>query len=72
MSNDNPTSEMAFKTLKCAQVFPDWFGCLADACAFGEMLFAPCNHEHPHSGIGLHTPGVRVQPDVSVRVRADV
>ena len=31
VSNDNPYSEAAFKTLKYAPVFPDQFGCLADA-----------------------------------------
>lgn len=56
VSNDNPYSESAFKTLKYAPVFPDRFGCLADARAFGEQFFSYYNHEHRHSGIGLHTP----------------
>ena len=34
VSNDNPYSEAAFKTLKYAPVFPDRFGSLADARAF--------------------------------------
>jgi putative transposase len=55
-SNDNPYSESAFKTLKYAPVFPDRFGSLADARAFGEAFFSYYNHEHRHSGIGLHTP----------------
>jgi hypothetical protein len=29
---------------------------LADARAFGETFFSYYNHEHRHSGIGLHTP----------------
>ncbi|EWT04675.1 hypothetical protein N864_09490 [Intrasporangium chromatireducens Q5-1] len=28
----------------------------ADARAFGEKFFGYYNHEHRHSGIGLHTP----------------
>lgn len=56
VSNDNPYSEAAFKTLKYAPVFPDRFGCLADARVFAERFFGYYNHEHPHSGIGPHTP----------------
>jgi putative transposase len=56
VSNDNPYSEAAFKTLKYAPVFPENFGSLADARAFGERFFGYYNHEHRHSGIGLHTP----------------
>ncbi|CCG02800.1 transposase [Blastococcus saxobsidens DD2] len=56
VSNDNPFSESAFKTLKYAPVFPDRFGCLADARAFCEAFFAYYNHDHRHSGLGLHTP----------------
>ena len=56
VSNDNPYSEAAFKTLKYAPVFPGNFGSLADARAFCEHFFAYYNHEHRHSGIALHTP----------------
>jgi transposase InsO family protein len=56
VSNDNPYSEAAFKTLKYAPVFPDRFGSLADARAFAEQFFAYYNHQHRHCGIGLHTP----------------
>lgn len=56
VSNDNPFSESAFKTLKYAPVFPDSFGSLADARAFCEEFFGYYNHDHRHSGIGLHTP----------------
>ena len=56
VSNDNPYSEAAFKTLKYAPVFPDRFGSLQDARAFCERFFAYYNGEHRHSGIGLHTP----------------
>lgn len=56
VSNDNPFSEAAFKTLKYAPAFPANFGSLADARAFCEAFFAYYNHEHRHSGIALHTP----------------
>jgi putative transposase len=56
VSNDNPYSEAAFKTLKYAPVFPGRFGSLADAGAFAEQFFSYYNHEHRHAGIGLHTP----------------
>ena len=56
VSNDNPFSEAQFKTLKYCPAFPDRFGSLAAASAFCEHFFAYYNHEHRHSGIGLHTP----------------
>ena len=56
VSNDNPYSEAAFKTLKYAPAFPGNFGSLADARAFCEAFFSYYNHEHRHAGIGLHTP----------------
>ena len=56
VSNDNPFSEAAFKTLKYAPAFPASFGSLADARAFCETFFNYYNHEHRHSGIALHTP----------------
>ena len=56
VSNDNPYSEAAFKTLKYAPVFPDNFGSLQDARGFCETFISYYNHEHRHSGIGLHTP----------------
>jgi putative transposase len=56
VSNDNPYSESAFKTLKHCPAFPDRFGSIPDARAFCERFFTYYNHEHRHSGIGLHTP----------------
>jgi putative transposase len=56
VSNDNPYSESQFETLKHCPAFPGRFGCLADARAFCAEFFAYYNHEHRHSGIGLHTP----------------
>ncbi len=56
VSNDNPYSESQFKTMKYCPAFPQNFGSVADARAFGEAFFDYYNHEHRHSGIGLHTP----------------
>jgi putative transposase len=56
VSNDNPYSEAAFKTLKYAPVFPDRFGSLSDAKAFCHTFFGYYNTEHRHSALGLHTP----------------
>jgi putative transposase len=56
VSNDNPYSEAAFKTLKYCPAFPTNFGSLEDARAFCKDFFEYYNHEHRHSGIGLHTP----------------
>src|SRR3546814_7407003 len=55
VSNDNPYSEAWFKTLKYAPVFPDRFGSLADARIFLDHFVTWYNHDHHHSGIGLHT-----------------
>jgi transposase InsO family protein len=56
VSNDNPFSEAAFKTVKYHPTFPDRFGSIQDARAFCETFFTWYNHEHHHSGIGLHSP----------------
>ncbi len=69
VSNDNPYSEAAFKTLKYAPVFPANFGSLQDARAFCEAFFSYYNHEHRHSGIGLHTPA-SVHHGTATQVRA--
>ena len=69
VSNDNPYSEAAFKTLKYAPVFPENFGSIQDARAFCESFFGYYNHEHRHSGIGLHTPA-SVHYGTAIQVRA--
>jgi transposase InsO family protein len=56
VSNDNPFSESWFKTMKYAPVFPDRFGSLQHARAFLDEFVQHYNHEHRHTGIGLHTP----------------
>lgn len=55
-SNDNPYSEAQFKTMKYVPDFPERFGSLEDARTFCDGFFLAYNHEHRHSGIGMHTP----------------
>lgn len=55
-STDNPFSEAHFKTLKYRPDFPERFGAILDARAFGETFFDWYNHEHRHTALGLMTP----------------
>ena len=57
-SNDNPFSESLFKTTKYCPEFPDRFGSLHEALAFGRVFFPWYNTAHRHSGIGFLTPEV--------------
>lgn len=56
VSNDNPFSESAFKTLKYRPGFPVRFGSIEDARKFCQEFFAWYNMEHRHSGIAMLTP----------------
>lgn len=56
VSNDNPYSEAAFKTLKYHPQFPRQFGSIEDARAFCALFYRWYNTDHRHSGIGMHTP----------------
>ena len=56
VSNDNPYSEANFKTIKYCGEYPESFNSLAHARDWCEGFIAYYNHEHRHSGIGLHTP----------------
>jgi len=56
VSNDNPYSEAAFKTLKYLPTFPERFGSIEHARTFMAEFVEAYNHEHRHSGIGFHTP----------------
>ncbi len=56
VSNDNPHSESLFKTLKYGPQFPERFGSLCEARQFMDTFTNWYNHEHRHTGIGLHTP----------------
>jgi len=55
-SNDNPFIEAGFKTLKYDPTFPERFGSIQHARQHCEAFYSYYNHEHRHSGIGLHTP----------------
>jgi len=56
VSNDNPYSESLFKTLKYGPTFPERFGSVHHARDFMATFVNWYNHEHRHTGIGLHTP----------------
>jgi putative transposase len=56
VSNDNPYAESLFKTLKYGPEFPERFGSLYEARQFMDTFTQWYNHEHRHTGIGLHTP----------------
>jgi putative transposase len=67
VSNDNPYSESAFKTLKYQPTFPARFGSLADARRFCSSYFNWYNHVHRHSGIRMLTPAA-VHHDLATAV----
>ena len=56
VSNDNPFSEAAFKTLKYRPDFPKQFGSIEAARAHCQRFFTWYNNVHRHGGLGLHTP----------------
>jgi len=56
VSNDNPFSESAFKTLKYRPGYPVRFGSIEDARLFCREFFTWYNTEHRHSGIAMVTP----------------
>ena len=56
VSNDNPFSEAAFKTLKYRPNFPERFGSIVDSRGFCGDFFHWYNEEHHHSALGLLTP----------------
>lgn len=70
VSNDNPFSESAFKTLKYQPAFPDRFGSVEDARVYCQRFFGWYNTDHHHQGIGLHTP-VQVYTGAVPAVRAE-
>jgi putative transposase len=56
VSDDNPYSEAAFKTLKYRPEIPERFGSLEGARATFTTLFDWYNNRHYHTGIALLTP----------------
>lgn len=55
-SNDNPFSESQFRTFKYRPDFPHRFESIEASRLYCGHFFDWYNHEHKHSGIGLHTP----------------
>lgn len=55
-SNDNPYSESQFRTMKYVPDYPARFASNGEARAWMEQFITWYNHEHRHSGIGLHAP----------------
>jgi len=68
-SNDNPFSEAQFKTMKYVPDYPHRFASIGEARTWMEEFTAWYNHEHRHSGIGLHTPA-SVHYGTAVEVRS--
>ena len=56
VSNDNPFSEAAFKTLKYHFTFPDRFADQAQALTWMRAFERWYNWRHAHLGLGLMTP----------------
>ena len=56
VSNDNPYSEAAFRTLLYRPEMPERFGSIEDARVFFASLFDWYNEQHYHTGIALLTP----------------
>jgi len=56
VSNDNPFSEAAFKTLKYRPEFPERFMSIEEARMFCQDFYRWYNDEHRHSGIAMLTP----------------
>ena len=70
VSNDNPFSEAAFKTLKYRPSYPDRFGSLIHARAWARPFFHWYNHIDRHSGIGLLSPATVHAGQASEQVAA--
>jgi len=56
VANDNPFSEAQFKTMKYRPDYPDRFGSVAEARAWGAAFFAWYNDGHHHTALALLTP----------------
>lgn len=74
VSNDNPFSESAFRTMKYSMLFPSKpFASLEEARAWVAGFVHWYNNEHRHSGIRFVTPEQRHQGlDVEILARRDV
>lgn len=56
VSNDNPYSESAFKTMKYRPAYPGTFDTIEDARTYMEWFVPWHNSQHKHSGIALFSP----------------
>lgn len=56
VSNDNPTSEAQFRTLKYPPDYPGRFASVEHARRWCQDYFAWYNVQHHHSGLGFYTP----------------
>ena len=58
VSDDNPYSEAAFKTIKYCPSFPDYFESRDHAGAWAGAFFGWYNHQHCHTSLALLTPAI--------------
>jgi putative transposase len=58
VSDDNPYSESAFKTLKYCPSFPDHFESREHADTWAGSFFDWYNYQHCHTGLALLTPAI--------------
>jgi putative transposase len=74
VSNDNPYSEAAFKTLKYHWSYPGAFAGVAEGREYFALFFRWYNTEHRHSGIAYLTPDCvhEGQADVQLDARQRV
>ena len=56
VSDDNPFIESHFRTLKYQPEYPERFGSLVHARAYGELFFDWFANSHHHSGVAFFTP----------------
>lgn len=56
VSNDNPYSEAAFKTVKYAPAYPDFFHSIDEAQEYFDDFREYYNNSHYHSGLNYYTP----------------
>ena len=69
VSDDNPFSEAAFKTLKYQPAFPERFGSLEDARAYCTDYFRWYNEDHHHESLAYLTPADVHFDQVELRLR---
>jgi hypothetical protein len=70
VSDDNPFSEAAFKTLRHFREYPDRFVSLEDARSYFRGFFPAYNLEHRHSGVAMLTPATVHNGDADAVLRA--